>query len=88
MIAIGMRDDQDPFGGRGAYSDESLFGLGVIGIGKRQGKRVAKNGGRFLERDSMFVAIQPGFFRVPFEVHATILLYFCEGIYCYETLPA
>lgn len=74
LPAIGMGNQQEPSGTRGSSDNEPLFLDGVIRIQISNCQWVAKNSGRFVERDSVLSNVPCRFQRVPFKIHSSILL--------------
>ena len=76
LAALGMGNDQDPFGARNSYGNKAVLRFGVVWIRKRERQGIAKNGGCFLKGYPMFPAVPSSLARVPFKIHNFILLYF------------
>jgi len=62
-----MDDRQQPQVNRIANQHESILIVGVVRVGKYRRAMVSKDSRCFLERDAVFLQVNPGLFSVPCE---------------------
>jgi hypothetical protein len=49
LAALGMGNNQDPFGARNSHGNEAVLRFGAVRIRKRERQGIAKNSGCFLK---------------------------------------